>query len=120
MAWPNCPSSRIGRQAILPPLLVGDRLYLVSDTGVATCFDARTGEAHWCERISGNYSASPTYVDGRIYFFSEEGKATVLRPGPQFVNLTENYLDGRVMASPAVVGRALLRSDTHLYRIEKN
>ena len=103
------------------PLLVGDQLYLISDTGVATCFDARTGETHWCERISGNYSASPTYVDGRIYFFSEEGKATVLRPGPQLTKLAENHLDGRVTASPAVAGRALLlRSDTHLYRIEKN
>ena len=103
------------------PLLVGGELYLVSDTGVATCFDAQTGETHWCERISGNYSASPICADGRIYFFSEQGKATVLRPGREFVKLAENHLDGRVMASPAVVGRALLlRSDTHLYRIEKN
>jgi outer membrane protein assembly factor BamB len=103
------------------PLLVGEELYLISDSGVATCFDAQTGETHWCERISGDYSASPVYADGRVYFFSEEGKATVLRPGRQFAKLAENHLDGRIMASPAVVGRALLlRSDTHLYRIEKN
>lgn len=103
------------------PLLVGDELYLISDAGVATCFDAHRGETHWCQRISGNYSASPTYADRRIYFFSEEGKATVFRPGREFVKLAENHLDGRVMASPAVAGRALLlRSDGHLYRIEDN
>lgn len=102
------------------PLLVGDELYTVSDTGVATCFDARTGETHFKQRVSGNYSASPVYVDGRIYFFSQEGKTSVLRPGRQFDRLAESHVDGRIMASPAIVDRALLlRSDTHLYRIEK-
>ena len=99
--------------------MVGDELYIISDTGVATCFDARTGETHWRERVSGNYSASPVLVDGRIYFCSQEGKTTVLQPGKKFVRLAENQIQGRIMASPAIVDRAfLLRSDTHLYRIE--
>jgi len=103
------------------PLLLGNEIYIVSDAGVATCFDARGGETRWCERMSGNYSASPTHVDGRIYFFSQEGKATVLRPGPEFVKLAENHLDAHLMASPAIVGQAmLLRSDGHLYRIEND
>src|SRR4029077_199591 len=50
------------------PLLVGDELYLVSDRGVATCVDAKTGTEHWQERVGGNYSASPLLADGRIYF----------------------------------------------------
>ena len=103
------------------PLLVGKEIYLVSDTGVGSCFDALSGEIRWQERISGNYSASPTYVDGRIYFCSQEGKTTVLQPGTQFLKLAESHIDGRIMASPAVVGRAfLLRTDTHLYRIEND
>ncbi|MBN2477367.1 MAG: PQQ-binding-like beta-propeller repeat protein [Pirellulales bacterium] len=103
------------------PLLVGDELYLVADAGVATCFDARTGETRWCERIAGNYSASPVLADGRIYFCSQEGKITLLKPGTEFVRLAENHLNGRLMASPVIVDRALLlRSDTHLYRIEQS
>lgn len=100
------------------PLLVGGRLYLVSDGGVASCVDAITGEVKWSERLGGTHSASPSYAAGRVYFFSERGFATVIRPGDRFERLAENHLDGRIMASPAFLERAILvRTDTHLYRI---
>lgn len=103
------------------PLLVGEELYLLSDLGIVTCLDAKTGRVQWKERIGGNYSASPIAADGRIYFFSENGEAVVLATGKQFKLLTRNRLDGRFMASPAVAGQALfLRTDTHLYRIESS
>jgi outer membrane protein assembly factor BamB len=102
------------------PLLVGDEIYVISDRGVATCFDALTGETHWRARVAGNYSASPVLVDGRIYFFSREGVATAVRPGKEFVELGKSEIDGRILASPAFAGNAmLLRSDTAIYRIEK-
>ncbi|MEQ8790567.1 MAG: PQQ-binding-like beta-propeller repeat protein [Pirellulaceae bacterium] len=101
------------------PLLVGDELYVVSDSGIATCFDAHTGEELWRERLGGNYSASPLLADGRIYFFSREGDTTVIRPGKQFELLAANHLDGQFMASAAIAGKGLiLRTDGHLYRIE--
>jgi len=101
------------------PLLVGDELYVVSDSGIATCFDAHTGDELWRERLGGNYSASPIYADGRIYFFSREGDATVIRPGKKFELLAANHLDGRFMASAAIAGKAfILRTDKHLYRVE--
>jgi outer membrane protein assembly factor BamB len=100
------------------PLLVGDDLYLVSDLGVATCLDAKTGKVHWRERLEGNYSASPVFVDGRIYFQSEEGMTTVIAPGTQLVKLATSELDGATLASMAVShGSFFLRSATHLYRI---
>ena len=55
------------------PLVVGDELYIVSDTGIATCVDAATGQMRWRERLRGNFSASPVFADGRVYFQSEEG-----------------------------------------------
>lgn len=101
------------------PLLVGDELYTISDGGVATCFDAKSGEIHWSERILGNCSASPVAADGRIYFCDEDGKTVVLEPGREFTKLAENQLDGPIMASLAMAGRAIfLRTDTHLYRFE--
>jgi outer membrane protein assembly factor BamB len=100
------------------PLLVGDELYFVSDVGVANCLDAKTGEIHWSERLSGAFSASPVYADGRIFFFGEDGATTIVKPGKEFVRVSENTLDGRIMASPAVLdGTILIRTDTHLYGI---
>jgi outer membrane protein assembly factor BamB len=100
------------------PLIVGNDLYVVSDNGIAQCLDARTGEPYWQRRLKGNHSASPVYADGRIYFLSEEGTATVIEPGHQFRELASNQLDGDTLASIAVSsGSIFIRSDTHLYRI---
>jgi outer membrane protein assembly factor BamB len=103
-------------------LLVDDLLYAINDGGVATCVGAKTGTAVWSERIGGNFSASPLYANGRIYVFNEEGKATAFAPGREFKKLTENSLDrSGFMASPAVSDNALiLRTRTHLYRVEEN
>jgi outer membrane protein assembly factor BamB len=101
------------------PILVGDELYVVSDTGILTTVDARTGAIHYQQRLGGNYSASPVFADGRIYFQSEEGVTTVIPPGRQFGRLAVNRLDGQTLASMAVAGGAIfVRSDSHLYRIQ--
>ncbi|HEY5619467.1 MAG TPA: PQQ-binding-like beta-propeller repeat protein [Vicinamibacterales bacterium] len=100
------------------PLLVGDELFVVSDIGIASALDAKTGAPHWVRRIGGNYSASPIFADGRIYFLSEEGAATVIAPGTEFRVLARNQLDGTTLASMAVSGGSIfIRSDTHLYRL---
>jgi outer membrane protein assembly factor BamB len=101
------------------PVLVGGELYMVSDQGILACVDTKTGEARWRERIGGNFSASPIHGAGRLYFWDEDGKTTVIKPGPSFEVLAKNEIDGRIMATPAIVGNAIyLRSNTHLYRIE--
>ncbi len=113
---------RLDRGAPLTPspLLAGDELYVVSDNGIATCVDAKTGKIHWRERIGGNHSASPTFADGRIYFLSEEGESVVIKPGTTFEKIASNQLDGRFLASPAISDNAIfLRSAEHLYRIQK-
>lgn len=102
-------------------LVVGDELYMVSDQGVASCLDVRTGNVHWTERLGGNFSASPLYADGKIYFQDEHGTATVIQPGTTYQELAKNtFADGeRTYASYAVDGAALLvRSESALYRIQ--
>jgi len=100
-------------------LLADDLLYGIDDNGVATCWNAKTGEVIWNERIGGNYSAAPLAAEGRLYFFSEEGKTTVVAASREFKKLAENQLGDGFMASPAVSGKALfLRTRTELYRIE--
>jgi outer membrane protein assembly factor BamB len=100
------------------PLLVADELYVVTDAGIATSLDARTGTIHWQHRLGGSYSASPVFADGRIYFLSEQGVTTVIAPGKTFNALATNTLEGSTLASMAVSGRSMIiRSDRHLYRI---
>ncbi len=114
VAW----SLRRGVSLTPSPLAVGTELYLVSDNGIATCVDARTGAEHWRMRLGGNYSASPIYADGRIYFLNEEGESVVIAPGKQFQRLATNHLDGPTLASMAVsAGSIFVRSRSHLYRI---
>ena len=102
------------------PLLVGDELYVLSDIGILSCLDARTGATIWQARLGGNYSASPVFVDGRIYFQREEGVVTVVAPGKEFRKLATSRLDGGMLASMAVSGGSIfIRTETHLYRIRQ-
>ncbi|MGH7225545.1 MAG: PQQ-binding-like beta-propeller repeat protein, partial [Gemmataceae bacterium] len=99
-------------------LLVGDELYAVSDGGVASCFNARTGEVYWQKRLGGSYSASPLVAGGKLYFQSEQGTGMVLQAGKKFKLLAKNSLDERSLASAAAADGALfLRTEKHLYRI---
>ena len=92
----------------------------MEDNGIATCWEATSGKVLWSERTGGHYSASPLAAAGRIYFFSEEGKATVFAAGREFKKLAESQLGDGFMASPAVSGEALfLRSRTQIYRVEE-
>jgi len=102
-------------------LLVEDLLFGIEDDGgIVSCYEAKTGAEVWRERVGGNHSASPMAAEGRLYFFSDDGKTTVLEAGRQFKKLAENKLDGGFMASPATAGQALfLRTQSHLYRIEE-
>ena len=102
------------------PILVDTEVYFVHDGGVASCLNAITGELIWNERLGGNYDASPIETQNRLYFLNREGKTTVLSTGKGFNKLATNQLKGTFKASPAVAdGSLFLRSDTHLFRIEK-
>lgn len=102
-------------------LMVGDELYAVSDAGIATCFDARTGKTNWSERLGGNFSSSPIAVGSLIYFMNEAGTTFVVKADPkEFKIVARNDLGERLLASPAVIqGAIIIRTDGHLWRIGK-
>jgi len=100
-------------------LLRDDLLFMVNDNGVVTCVEAKTGAEVWTGRLGQTFSASPISAGGRVYFFGEDGKATVIEAGRTFKVVAENSLDDGFMATPAIDGAALyVRTKTHLYRIE--
>ncbi len=114
IAW----TQRKGAPCTPSTIVVGDELYYVSDGGVATCADAKTGEAHWSERLGGGFSASPMAAEGRIYFQNETGDGFVVKAGKTYQLLSKNSLEERSLASYAVADEMLfVRTDGHLWKI---
>lgn len=112
----------IGKRSISTissPLIVGDLLFMVSDHGIVTCIEARSGRGVWCERLrGGSYWSSPVFADGRIYCCSRDGSVSVFSATRDFEFLAENRFDASFIASPAVADDAIiLRSTTDLYCI---
>lgn len=103
-----------------PLLYRGGLYFLKSNSGILTCLDARTGAAHYSERLEGvpNVYASPVAADGRVYVAGRDGSTVVLEAGPQMKVLATNRLEDGFDASPALVdGELYLRGRKHLYRI---
>jgi outer membrane protein assembly factor BamB len=105
---PNVPS----------PVIVGERLFMVSDKGVATALDAKTGKLLWSERLAGTFAASLLAFGSTLYAFDEDGKTFLFEASDTFKELGQNELKGRVQASPAVdQGYLFVRTDHRLVKI---
>ncbi len=114
LAW------RLDRGPKMPsPILVGNELYVVNDGGILTCVDALSGDLHWRERLDGEFSSSPTYAGGLLYFSDRNGVTTVIKPGKSLKVVGKNELDGTAhMASFAALGKSfLVRTEEALYRL---
>lgn len=116
IAW----STKRGTPTRPSQLVVDDDFYMVSDAGILSCLDAKTGQEHWSKRIEGPHTASPLHAAGRIYLFDENGQSHVVAADrTEFRLLAANTLADGCMASPAVVDGALIvRTKSHLYRIQ--
>ena len=101
------------------PLLVGDELYFVSDAGVASCVDAKTGKQLWQERVGSAFSASPVLAGGNIYFLGEDGATSIVKADKTFTLVGKNDLKARTLASPAPIeGAMFFRTEKELLRID--
>jgi putative CocE/NonD family hydrolase len=99
------------------PIVYGDYLYLVSNAGIVTCYEAKTGKQVYKERLggSGGYTASPVAADGKVYFIGEESGVRVVRAGPKFEVLAVNPLGEPCLATPAISdGMIFVRTQHHL------
>ena len=107
-----------GAAYVPSPIIVGPYLLVVADSGIASCFDAKTGKRHWMERLPGGHSPSPVSADGLVYFVSDQGVTTIIRPSETFAVIAKNELGEPVSASPAISqGQIFLRTHQHLYCI---
>jgi hypothetical protein len=100
------------------PIVAGPYFLVVSDSGAATCLKAKTGEIAWRQRLGVKHSASLVIANGLVYFLSDKGVMTIVKPGPQFEVVARNELGEGTYASPAISnGRMFLRGVKHLYCI---
>ena len=107
-----------GAAYVPSPVVSGDHFVLVADNGVASCFVVTTGERYWRERLPGGHSASLLSANGLVYFVSDEGIVSVVKPGKTFDVIAQSPLGEKVSASPAVYDNHLvLRGEKHLFCI---
>jgi outer membrane protein assembly factor BamB len=99
------------------PLAHDGRLFVLSDAGIATMLDARTGKKLWSERLNGRlFHASPLLVNGLIYATAEDGTTYLLKWGDEFEEVAKNSLAEGCHATPAVSdGQLFFRSAEHLW-----
>ncbi|HVL12421.1 MAG TPA: PQQ-binding-like beta-propeller repeat protein [Gemmata sp.] len=99
------------------PLAFGKHLFVISDSGIATLIEAKTGKVTWSERLGSRlHHASPLLVNGLIYCLADDGTTFVLKPGDEFDVVAKNSLGEACHATPAVSdGQWFVRSTGHLW-----
>jgi outer membrane protein assembly factor BamB len=112
-----------GSAYVPSPILYGDYLYVMTDRGILTCLDAKTGKVIYEGArlpVPATFTASPVAVDGKILLTSEDGDTFIIKAGPQHEVLATNSIEEPVFASPAISnGMIFIRGEKHLYCIGK-
>lgn len=105
------------------PLAYDGALYALTETGILSRFDAKTGKQTYKTRIDPRataFTTSPWAYNGKLFCLSEEGQTFVIATGEEFRLLHVNELDDMAQASPALVGdRLLIRTEQRLYSIRR-
>jgi len=106
------------------PVIFDNKLYVLTDSGMISCFNARTGEPYYHQtRLPKTYSfkSSPVGANGKLYLATENEDVVVLRMGEKFEVLATNTMTDQVfIATPAISGGEIfLRSKTTLFCIGK-
>lgn len=102
------------------PVIYDDKLFVVTDTGIMTCYDVLSGKVLWNHRLKGRHLSSLVAGDDRVYACNTKGLTNVIAADSEFKVLAENDLQGRCYASPAIADACIfMRTANHLYCIEK-
>ena len=110
-----------GTGYVLSNILYGDYLYLLTDNGIVTCLDPKTGEIKYeggRVPVPSRFMGSPVAFGGYVAMTSEDGDTFMLKAGPTHQIVRTNSVDEPVFASPAISnGRIYIRGDKHLFAI---
>jgi outer membrane protein assembly factor BamB len=109
------------------PIAIGPYFIQADDFGTVTCFDAKSGDTVWREKLAKHFSASIVSAGGLVYCLADEGLErgetgvmTVIEPGPALKVVAKNTLGEAAYASPAISqGQMFIRTETKLFCIGK-
>ena len=100
------------------PVLCAGKLFVADDRGTANCFDAKTGDRVWRDRLGRHFSASLVTAGGLVYMLADDGEMFVVKPGDGLNIVAKNQLGEFCYASPAISkGQLFIRSESHLFCI---
>lgn len=100
------------------PVVLDKHLLVAADDGIASCYDADSGERIWAERMAPHYSASLVTAADLVYFTADDGTTKIVRPGTKYDLVAENPLGEYCYSSAAVShGQLFLRGEQHLFCI---
>ena len=139
---PNLMAIQLGREGVLTgtdaivwsqakgnsytpsPVIYDNKLYVLTDNGMVSCYNARTGEPYYHQtRLpkTYNFKSSPVGANGKLYLASENEDVLVLRMGEKFEVLATNTMTDQIfIATPAISGGEIfLRSQNRLYCIRE-
>jgi outer membrane protein assembly factor BamB len=110
-----------GSAYVPSPILYGDYFYILSDKGLVTCLDPRTGVVEYeggRPPVGATFFASPVAFDGYLLFSSEDGDTFLVQAGPKHAVVRTNPMGEPIYASPAIAaGRLFIRGEKNLYCI---
>ena len=120
IVWQN----KRGNSYTPSPVLDDGKLYFVSDNGMLSCLNAKTGEVYYQTRLPKpyNFKASPVAANGRLYLSTEEGDVLVIKMGEKFEVLATNTMaEQSFISTPAIAdGELYLRSQDTLFCIRSH
>ena len=114
IAW----TRKVGSVNCASPVIANGMAFCVTDTGIASCLELKTGAICWRQRLSGEYYASPIVCGEHVYFTNLDGLTSVVAVDRKFKLISENSLTGQFLASPAADNAEIyFRSSDRLYCI---
>ena len=109
-------SSRGAKCYVPSPVIVNKYLLVADDRGTGNCFDAKTGDRLWQNRLGRHYSGSLVTARGLAFFVADDGITKAIKPGPKLQVVAENKLGEFTYATPAIAhDRFYIRGEKHLF-----
>jgi outer membrane protein assembly factor BamB len=108
-----------GAAYVPSPVGCGKYFFHVSDTGIASLIEAKTGRKLWSERLGSRlHRASPLLINDLIYCLADDGTMFVLGSGDKFEVVAKNTIGEECHATPAVSdGKMFIRTTEQLWCI---
>jgi outer membrane protein assembly factor BamB len=118
VAWHHAELPAAEASYVPSPIAFDGHFFVVSDLGLLTCLEAKTGKRLWTEQLGKHHSASPVLADGHLFFTDNLGITYVIKASAKFELVAKNPLGEKCFASPVVAhGQIFLRGTNHLYCI---